>query len=77
VWVKINKMTTIEIKKALYKQKPMANLTMIRIGVAYYTTMLDGGAIVSFEIPISDMGSTDFFPTMEGKLLNRWIVNED
>jgi hypothetical protein len=70
-------MTTIEIKKALYKQKPIATLSMIRIGVAYYTTMLDSGTIVSFEIPISDMSSTDFFPTMEGKLLNRWIVNED
>ena len=70
-------MTTIEIKKALYKEKPEANLVMIRVGVVYYTAVLENGFIVTFEIPVSDMGSTDFFPKMEGKLLNRWIVNNE
>lgn len=32
------------------------------------------GIQVNFEIPVNDMGTADFFPTMEAKLLNRWIV---
>lgn len=69
-------MTDIEIKKLIYKQKPKAYLEFIRIGVAYYyTTSL--GTKISFQIPISDMGSTDFFPEMEAKLLLRWLINEE
>lgn len=66
-------MTLIEIKKELYRQKPIANFTMIRIGVAYYQTVLDNGYLVNFHIPIEDMGSADFKTTMDAKLLNRWI----
>ena len=29
---------------------------------------------IAFEIPVNDMGTADFLPTMEAKLLNRWIV---
>ena len=36
-------MTNIEIKKALYKQKPIAEFEFIRVGVAYY------GAIIKSE----------------------------
>lgn len=69
-------MTNIEIKKLIYKQKPKAYLEFIRIGVAYYyTTSL--GTKISFQIPISDMGSTDFFPEMQAKLLLRWLINEE
>ena len=67
-----------EIKKALYKQKPMAQFGLIRIGVAYYSTMvLDGNSepvYINFEIPVEDMGDADFEAEMEAKLLNRWIV---
>lgn len=66
-------MTTTEIKKALYRQKPEARLLMIRLGVAYYETGLEDGTVVYFEIPVSDMGDADFFPVMDAKLLNRWI----
>lgn len=69
-----------EIKKRLYKQKPKAFLKLIRIGVAYYecTIVMDNKTIViNFEIPISDMGNADFYPEMEAKLLNRWIVITD
>lgn len=34
------------------------------------------GIRVKFEVPTNDMGSSDFFPTMEGKHLIRWIVEE-
>jgi hypothetical protein len=72
----------IEIKKALYKQKPKATLTMIRKGVAYYkATVINNGSnsisIVKFEIPTSDMGDADYFIDMDAKHLGRWIVMEE
>jgi len=70
-------MTNIEIKKALYKEKPEASLLMIRKGVAYYETSINNGYVVYFEVPIDDMGDADFFPIMDGKLLNRWIVDNE
>ena len=66
-------MTNTEIKKELYKQKPEARLRFIRMGVAYYNAYLEDFE-VNFEIPIEDMGNTDFMPTMDAKLLNRWIT---
>ena len=67
-----------EIKKALYKQKPMATIQFIRIGVAYYEATIrdDEGlkVMVGFQVPVSDMGDTDYFPQMDAKLLNRYIV---
>lgn len=67
-------MTNVEIKKELYKQKPEANFMFIRKGVAYYQTEINGEQI-NFEVPSSDMGDADFFPTMAAQHLNRWIVN--
>ena len=70
-----------EIKKELYKQNPTVYFNMIRMEVAYYKTTIfpeKEGKIteidVIFEIPVSDMGNTDFKATMDAKLLNRWIV---
>ena len=69
-------MTTTEIKKELYKQKPDAHLRYIRKGVAYYYSDLIESRVY-FEVPISDMGDADFTPTMDAKLLNRWLVNSE
>jgi len=73
-------MTNTEIKKALYKQKPIANLKFIRVGVAYYETVVtdeDGmKQIVEFQVPVDDMGDADYFPIMDAKLLNRYIANQ-
>ena len=66
-----------EIKKALYKQNPIAKLSMIRKGVAYYATIITNEEKlieICFEIPINDMGDADFLYEMESKFLNRWIV---
>ena len=66
-----------DIKKALYKQKPMAKLEFIRVGVAYYSTIVineEGEDFkVSFQVPVDDMGDADYFPEMDAKLLNRYI----
>ena len=74
-------MITTDIKKALYKQKPTAVLKFIRVGVAYYeTTIRDEEGLkvmVEFQVPVVDMGDADYFVEMEGKLLNRYIVNEE
>ncbi len=67
-------MTLTETKKLLYKENPKAQFDYIRQGKAYYHSDTTEG-IVNFEIPVSDMGSADFFPEMESKFLNRWIVS--
>jgi hypothetical protein len=73
-------MTLTDIKKELYKQNPKANLIHILDGSAYYSAGLnhrvspDEEYRVLFEVPILDMGSTSFKPTMEAKHLIRWII---
>ncbi len=61
-----------EIKKLLYKESPIATFNMVRNQKAYYTSIVNDIHII-FEIPVSDMGDADLLPTMEGKLLIRWI----
>ncbi len=63
-----------EIKKALYRQKPIARITMIRKGTAHYSAILDDETEIRFEVPVNDMGDADFFPTMDAKLLIRYLV---
>jgi hypothetical protein len=77
-------MTSTEIKKELYKQKPIAKLLYIRKGVAYYVAKIgiEDGTIfkskeVFFEVPVSDMGDADFTSEMDAKLLNRWLSEND
>jgi len=66
-----------EIKKTLYKEKPFATFSHIRKGSAFYSTKLEIGEIITFEIPIIDMGDADFFPIMDAKLLIRWILKSN
>ncbi len=67
-----------EIKKALYKQNPIAKLDYIRKSKAYYSAIIKDGELdsvfVQFEIPVEDMGDADFLVNMEAKLLQRWIL---
>jgi len=71
-------MTTTEIKKLLYKQKPNANFITAKKGFLYYDTqiinLLNEGETVFFKIPFDDMGDADFTPIMDAKLLGRWIL---
>jgi hypothetical protein len=68
-------MTLTEIKKELYKQKPLAKFMYIRKGIAYYFTDLTQ-ARIHFEIPVTDMGEADFGPTMKAQHLNAWILED-
>jgi hypothetical protein len=63
-----------EIKKTLYKEKPLATLLYIRKGSAYYFTSLSDGTRVDFEVPVNDMGDTDYLNQMDAKLLIRYII---
>ena len=67
-----------EIKKALYKQNPIAELEYIRKGNAYYLATVEddeaGSVFIKFEIPVKDMGDADFKKFMESKLLQRWLM---
>lgn len=74
-----NKMEKNDIKKALYRQNPIAEFKYIRKGKAYYNTVIqsnDSTATysVTFEVPVEDMGDADFHSEMESKLLQRWIM---
>ena len=65
-----------DIKKALYKQKPIAKLEFIRAGVAYYSTIIDNEGEdfkVIFQVPVTDTGDAAFYVEMDAKLLNRYI----
>ncbi len=66
-----------ELKKVLYKQNPIAGIVFIRMGVAYYGCNLEDGTMVRFEVPVSDMGDSDFHNEMDSKYLIRWMIAED
>lgn len=78
-------MKTTEIKKLIYKKNPYADLDMIRGGNLYYIAKFEVGTreneyfnqVVQFVVPISDIGTTDFFADMPAKHLLRWIVNNE
>lgn len=70
-----------DIKKALYKQKPIAKLLVRKNGVAYYDAVIleQKEPIVKyktvfFNVPESDMGDAEFTEEMDAKLLIRWLV---
>ena len=68
-------MTTNEIKKELYKQKPIAEVDFERGDYIHFSTVIifDGvEEIINFEVPISeDFGVNE----IEAQLLIRWLVN--
>ena len=67
-----------EIKKFLYRSKPLAKFQFIRLGVAYYKVEHPNlEKPIHFEIPVEDMGEADYGIEMEGQHLNRWIVEQD
>jgi hypothetical protein len=67
-----------EIKKMLYKQKPLANVMIYTVGATIYSTELEDGTTVQFKIPTEEL--TDYHEdTMPSQLLIRWIssINRD
>lgn len=69
-------MTKEEIKKAIYKQKPLAALQHIKKGIITYTALLeeaDDSLIIYFMVPIDDIGDATFSAFMDAKLLIRYL----
>jgi hypothetical protein len=64
----------IEAMKVLCRLQPEAKLLFIRQGVAYYEAVIDSDTTMDFQIPVSDMGDTDFHAIMNAKLFARWFV---
>jgi len=67
-------MTLTEIKKELYKQKPIAKLRYVRKDIIYYETTINDNKTIIFAVPVNDIGDADFTSEMDAKLLIRWIV---
>lgn len=67
-----------EIKKLLYKQKPIAEfIRATQQGLVYGVDVstMDGSRLpITFIIPLKDMGDASFDKEMEAQLLIRWIV---
>ena len=76
-------MNKTEIKKALYKQKPIAEFNCIIGTTLYYKTKVRSDDKipttfnVDFAIPVEEIGDAVFYKEMDGKLLNRYIVVEE
>lgn len=64
-------MNTTEIKKELYRQKPMARQTAFVGDYTHYVAQLSDLTIVQFYIP--NIEST-FEKTVPAQLLIRWLV---
>lgn len=68
-----------EIKKALYKQKPIAKLlvvndVIVRKGIVTYNSFLEDGSEIIFEVKVNDMGDAPLLMAMDAKLLIRYLV---
>lgn len=74
-------MTTNEIKKALYKQKPIARLISVsKNGLRYEADFDDEQNLpyfVQFLIPLDDINDAIFKVHEESQLLIRWIVQKE
>ena len=68
-----------EIKKALYRQNPLAELNGMASSKEdtiyhYETKFKDEDGEDTFDVPVSDMGDATFEKEMEAKHLIRWIT---
>ena len=68
-----------EIKKILYKEKPLAictprNGVIYRKGIIFYEARLQDGTIVQFDIDVKDLGDADLHPKMSAQLLIRYLI---
>lgn len=77
-------MTLTEIKKGLYKQKPIASfIKATKSGLMYSATfkrdvnVLGGWESVDFLVPLSDIGDATFGNGVESQLLIRYIIHQD
>ena len=68
----MNNIILNEIKKALYKEKPIAKRVFFPMQLKYYDAKTSIGEI-RFIIPIEDFGTIEWLDEMPAQLLIRWI----
>ena len=61
-----------ELKKALYREKPIAKLSDSNNELFTYVAKTTLGDI-TFKVPVNDMGDATFHPYMPAQLLIRWM----
>lgn len=70
-----------EIKKALYKEKPVAIFEKLCKGIMTYRSTIkkseDEDVDVYFVIPVSDIGDASFERFMDAKLLIRYLIETE
>lgn len=68
-------MTKNDIKKALYKEKPWAGITVnTNLDYSYCYSSKCSLGIIYFEVPVADMGDHKFSYSEPAQLLIRWIT---
>jgi len=71
-------METNEIKKDIYKQKPIAKLVNKEKGNLFYECSLSDGKIITFNVPkketVDSEGNEIFSKEEPSQLLIRWLV---
>ena len=69
-----NSMQTNEIKKALYREKPQAELVRIDEDGMLYECTLEDKTSVEFLVDTEEASAQIFLPVMPAQLLIRWMV---
>ncbi|MNK26424.1 hypothetical protein D3C87_447600 [compost metagenome] len=71
-------MNNNEIKKTLYREKPIAQIKMINSdGDLYFSAELKSGAMVKFFMPYAESFEIGDLNNIPAQLLIRWLVTED
>lgn len=65
-------MNANDVKKALYKEKPIAKRIFLNAKRAVYATKLENGMQINFKIPADECET--FGLDIEAQLLIRWMV---
>lgn len=69
--------TLNEIKKLLYKQKPIAHRLHSTLEKFEYFCKLDDGTRIYFSVPVPEMGGIVFQEQEPAQHLIRWIKHEE
>lgn len=67
-------MEITEIKKSLYKEKPIAIKLAEKDNISLYKTVLNNGETITFSVSHEEMGENKFSDNEPAQLLIRWIV---
>lgn len=69
-------MDQTEIKKALYKEDPKADLLVVTCNFIQYESELKNGEILRFIVPLVDIGYGRFYKEMSAKHLIRYLQTQ-